>query len=644
MSDNSKQKTCRVEFVPDGVGIEVPYGATILDAARKAGVFIDSLCGGEGVCGKCRVIVRRGEVQGGTTTFLTRDEIRSGYILACEALAASDLVVEVPPESRVRVKAVEFDIGEKRFSELAVIEKKTAKPDSLVRKLQLAVPPPSLENNRADLDRLEHALQHALGDSEFQMGLKVIRTLPQILRHARGHVIVTTAYRGALTELTEVVAGDTAPRNFGVAVDVGTTTIVAQLIDLESGSTLASAAKYNSQTIYGSDVIHRILWCTEYPTGLQQLQDRITGDINILIKEFQRVLHISESDITTVVAAGNTTMMHLLLGLDPQWIRREPYVGVSYEPPPFRAAEIGLTINPRGLLYSLPCVSAYVGADITGGVLAVGLRETSRPCMLIDVGTNGEIVIGNKDWMVCASASAGPAFEGAGTRHGMRAMRGAVDHVLNWSSSDGFSFSTIGDSPPIGFCGTAYVDLLAELLKMGVIDKTGRFNPASGNGQLRRNSEGVLEFLVIAKGEKYAERDLVITQSDLDNLLRTKGAIYAATKLLLRSVGLSLSDLHEIMVAGAFGNYLNVDNAIAIGLLPDMGPEKRRLVGNTSLAGAKMVALNREYYLQVRDIARAMTYLELSTDPHFMEEFTSACFLPHTNIGEFPSSKPKYLK
>ena len=631
------KKKYTLQFAPAGVKVEVPVGVTILDAARKAGVYIESLCGGDGVCGKCRVIVRRGIVNGGTTDLLTREEIREGYILACEARVAGDLLVEVPPESQLRGRVREVDIAEQRLSEIAVLERQPTKLDPLVRKYCFNVPAPTLENNGADLERLERQLRKLDGSLEYQMGLKVTRRLPQVVREAEGTVTATTAYRGALTEITEVVSGDASRPNLAVAVDVGTTSVVVHLIDLSTGQTLGTAAKYNSQAVYGADVIRRIMWCTEQPDGLMQLHNIIIDDINLLIQELQSKFRLSRNYITLVTAAGNTTIMHTLLGLNPEWIRREPYVGMTYQPPPFRAAEIGLTINPRGLLYCLPCVGSFVGADITAGVLAVGMHEADEPRMLIDIGTNGEIVIGNKDWMVCASASAGPAFEGTGTRDGMRAMRGAIDHVRGWKAGRDFSFSTIGDEAPTGLCGTAYVDLLAQLLRLGVMDKTGRLNMSDGWQRLREGPDGTPEFVVVEGGEKGAVRDLVIAQNDITNLLRAKGAVYAASKVLLNSLGLTFSDIKEILVAGAFGNYLDLENAVLIGLLPDIAPENLRFVGNTSIIGAKVAALSRQRYIEAGQIADGMTYFELSTDPTFMEEFSSACFFPHTNIEEFPS-------
>jgi uncharacterized 2Fe-2S/4Fe-4S cluster protein (DUF4445 family) len=636
--EQGKVELCRVRFGKQGPYVDVPRGTTILAAAREAGVYVDSLCGGDGVCGRCRVIVREGQVRGGTTEFLTREQIHEGYILACEARIDSDLLVEVPPESRLDVEVPELGRPRQRLGEAALRLRQPAALDPLVKKIHLKVAPATLENNSADLERLEYALRRALeSDGEHQMGLKVTRALPDTLRQFGGEVTATVGYRGCLTEITEVEPGDTSARNLAVVVDIGTTTIMVHLVDLAAGQTLETAAKYNSQATYGADVIRRIIWCDSEGGGLTQLQELAVADINSLIREVEEKFRLGTKDITLVVAAGNTSMMHFLLGLNPGWIRREPYSGVTYRPPPFRAAEVGLTINPRGLLYCLPSVAAFVGADITAGVMATGLDETEDLRMLIDIGTNGEIVIGNRDWLVCASASAGPAFEAAGNRDGMRATRGAVDHVRGWSKYRTLSYSTVGDQAPAGLCGTAYVDLLAELLRMGVMDKTGKFDMSNGSDRLRNGAEGTPEFVVVRKGEKSAERDLVITQDDVANLLRSKGAIYAAAKVLLASLGLKFSDLTEILVAGAFGSYLDLENAVFIGLLPDLPADKLRFAGNASIIGAKMAAMSADRYVHAFRIADKMTYFELSTDPTFMQEFTAACFFPHTNIEEFPS-------
>jgi uncharacterized 2Fe-2S/4Fe-4S cluster protein (DUF4445 family) len=413
--------------------------------------------------------------------------------------------------------------------------------------------------------------------------------------------------------------------------------VVAHLLDLTNGSTLGTAAKYNSQIAYGGDVIRRIIWATGDDGSLRRMHQIIVEDINGLIAELQQKSHTGTRDITLVTAAGNSAMMHMLLNLDPTHIRREPYIGVVYSPPPFRAAEVGLKISARGLLYCLPMVGSFVGADISAGVLAAGMHKSDELTMLVDIGTNGEIVIGSRDFLVCASASAGPAFEGADSRDGMRAAGGAIDHVRLLGPERVRSYTTIGDRPPLGICGTGYVDLLAELLREGLIDKTGKLNADGYSSRIRISEEGVPEYVVVTEGTAGAEHDIVITQFDIENMLRAKGAIYSAALVLLNSLGLTFDDIKRIHVAGAFGNYLDVENAIGIGLLPDIPLDRIQFIGNTSIAGAKLVALSREKYREVRRIARSMTYFELSTDHTFMDEFVRACFFPHTDIEKFPN-------
>jgi uncharacterized 2Fe-2S/4Fe-4S cluster protein (DUF4445 family) len=634
-----------VRFVAQDVSVKARRGETILDVARKAGVFIDSLCGGEFACGKCKVRVVEGNVEAGHSDFLSEEEVSEGWVLACEVWVHGDLDIEVPVASTGLQPAAEIDAG-------------AATLDPLARQVALSVPPPTLENNSPDQERLERALHGETGKTvtgtSFRekrakkrschrfspaavVDLDVLRALPQALRADDGHVVATTALRGDVDEVIDVRPGRKAEGAFGVAVDLGTTTVVAHLLDLSSGETLATALKPNSQAPYGADVIRRIIWCDANADGLDRLHHATIDDVNSLIQEITGKSGIETRNVNALTVAGNTTMMHLLLGIDPAWIRREPYSGATYRTPPLNARALGLDIHPRGILYCLPSVGAFVGADITAGVMAAGFDQTDRLRMLIDVGTNGEIVIGNRDWLVCASASAGPAFEGAGNRDGMRALPGAVDHVRQGASGEGLECSTVGAAPPAGLCGTAYVDALAELLRMGVMDKTGNLHPEAADGRVRPGSDETAEFVLVRAGENEARRDLVLTQNDIANLLRAKGAIYAAAKTLLKSLGLKFSDVEELLVAGAFGSRLDLRNAVAIGLLPDLPRDRLRFAGNTSLSGAKMAAFSARRYAEAARIAAKMTYFELSVDPSFMDEFTSACFFPHTHVEEFPS-------
>ena len=630
-------QTYTVLFTPEQVEVQVESGTTILAAAAKAGVFVNSLCGGDGVCGKCRVIIRLGEAQGGTTNHLTRVEIQQGYILACEGRVMSDLIVEVPPESQLPSDVRPEEYPAEQFSDTFLLRPHIPELDPLVKKVYLELPAPSLENNLADLERLEYTLGKSLGTQEFQMGLKITQRLAALLRRADWKVTATAAHRGSLTEITEVEYGNTSRCNLGVAVDVGTTTVMAQLIDLTTGRSMGIASKYNSQLRHGGDVIRRIIYASEAEGGLSSLQQAVAGDINSLIQELQQKFRLGCADITTVTAAGNTTMMHFLLGLLPDYIRKEPYVGAVYCPPPFRAAEVGIKINARGLVYYLPCVSSFVGADITAGILAVEMHKADKLTMFVDIGTNGEIVIGYKEFLVTASASAGPAFEGTDSRDGMRASSGAIDHLQIYNKDRLLSFSTIGGKPPVGICGTGYIDLLAELLKTGLIDKSGKLNTACGSKRIRPGEDGQAEYVVIWARDSGRGKDVVITQADIANMLRAKGAIYSAAQVLLRSLGYTFDDVERVLVAGGFGTSLNVESAVTIGLLPDLPRQRIQFVGNASISGAGLAAMSRQKYAEARQIAQSMTYFELSTDPTFMGELISACFFPHTDIQRFPS-------
>ena len=628
---------CNILFQPESKAVNVSAGTTIRDAAGQAGAFINGLCGGDSVCGRCRVIVREGKVTGGSTEYFTPEEIKTGYVLACEGRLESDAIVEIPPETRLAA-VPEHVAGEvPELTDVSNIARRRLALVPLVRKTYLTLPPPDLVNNVSDLQRLELALGKEIPSHGFQMGLRGTRLLPRVLRESAWQATAVTGYRGSLSEIIDVEGGDSSQRNMCIAVDIGTTTVVCHLVDCRDGQTYGQAAKYNSQAACGADVIRRIIHASESPEKESALGKAIVGDLNELIHDLIVRYRIGAQDITFIVAAGNTAMLHLLLSLPAENVRREPYVGTAYRLPAFRAAEIGLQINPRGLLYCLPCVAGFVGADIVAGVYASGLAESDEVRMLIDVGTNGEIVIGNRDFLVCASASAGPAFEGAECRCGMRATRGAIDHIRLANANHVLSYSTVGSVPPLGLSGTGYVDLIAEMLRVGVINKTGEIDRDAAKQRVFEGEYGELEYRVISAEQSGNGKNVSITQSDINNIRRAKGAIYAATDVLLKALSLSLDDIAEIMVAGAFGNFLNLRNAVCVGLLPDVSPERMRFVGNTSLAGAKLAALSQQAYEEIFRVADRMTYFELSTDPNFMDQFVAACFFPHTNVELFPS-------
>lgn len=625
-----------VRFLPGEASVEVPAGTTIMSAAVRAGVFVNGVCGGDGVCGRCRVIVRQGKATNGSTQFFTREEIQAGGILACEGRVASDLLVEVPPESRLHARCVTPETQVPYLADISSLLRWKTRLAPLVRKTYVELPVPSLDNNIADLQRLERAISRPLGNVPLQTRLTAARTLPAVMREANWKVTAATAHRGSVAEVVFVEPGNTAARHFGVAVDIGTTTVVCHLVDLNDGRTLGQAAMYNSQTRYGADVIRRIIHASRGRGQADELRQAIVSDINELIEDLLKEHRVLAQDVSLICAAGNTTMVHLLLGLPTENIRREPYIPAASDLPPVRAAEVGIRIHPRGMLYCLPCVAAFVGGDIAAGILATGMSHSPEIRMLLDIGTNGEIVIGNQDFLVCASASAGPAFEGAECACGMRATDGAIDHVRLSGPQADSEFSNIGLGKPAGICGTGYVDLLAEMLRAGIIDKTGRIHPDACPSRYRQRADGEAEFVVVRAAETAHGQDITVCQSDVNNILRAKAAIYASAGVLLHALSLTFDDIEEIMVAGAFGSFLNTANAVLIGLLPDLPSNKLRFVGNTSLAGAKLAAISTSCYEDLLRTASATTYFELSTDGRFMDEFVSARFFPHTDIDRFP--------
>lgn len=638
----------RVRFLPGGQEITVEAGKSLLDAAREAGVYVEAICGGDGTCGKCRLIVQEGEIEANRVEFFTRDEIRRGYVLACQTVPKSDVVVEVPPESRL-TSYVGITPDSERFRDFAPSAPQPPEEalDPLVQKHYLELFAPTLDDPTADQERILEAVGRRVS-GPLQMGLKTVCELPFALRrleasktswswHWEGRVTAVVGVRGPVQEVLCIERGDTSARNYGVALDVGTTTVVAHLVNLHTGTTLEAAAKYNSQFQYGEDVISRINHARR-PGGAEALHRAIIQDVETLLEDLVKRTEVGRSEITAIVASGNTVMLHFLLGLQTDLIRLSPFIPVAACPPPIRAAEVGLRIHPRGILYVLPMVGSYVGGDIVAGILISGMHRSEELALLFDIGTNGEVVLGNREFLMACSASAGPAFEGASISCGMRAASGAIDKVRISPRGPTVSVSTIDGKPPLGVCGTGLIDALAGLFLSGIIDRTGRYQPEAAGCRLRPSSEeGQMEFLLVSAEESQTSRDIVLRQADLENLIRTKGSIYAAADSLIESLGLSFDDVKRIYIAGAFGNRLDLGHCIAIGLLPDVPQERIRFIGNSSVAGAKQVLLRRSAFDEARQIRDRVTYRELMADPGYMERFTSACFLPHTDLSRFPS-------
>jgi len=641
----------KVRFIPDNKEVKARRGETILASAVNAGVYINSSCGGDGVCGRCKVVIKKGNFKTQPTGRISPEEKKQGYVLACLTTIQDHLEVFVPPESRLDLEKVSDD--EARFLRLKGIyseaeEVEDGKPiideaifghSPLATKIFLKIPAPTLEDKISDLERLYREIRRKRDIPIMQTALANIKRLSAILRESKWQITATLGKRNETTEIVLIEPGDTSKKNFGIAFDIGTTTVTGQLIDLNTKKILGTRATYNRQAVFGSDVISRIIYAGE-EDGLDRLHHAVIDNMNDIIRELITENKISLNDVLGVMVAGNTTMIHLLLRVDPTFIRREPYIPTANFVPVIRAQEAGIKINPRGLLACIPGVSTYVGGDITAGVIACGMSDSEDLTLLIDIGTNGEIALGNKEWLACCAASAGPAFEGSGVGCGMRAAKGAIQRVKIKRQGDNIDVTAaaIGSEPPKGICGSGYIDALAEMLKLGIMNKDGKINRSIGSERIREGLDGN-EFVLVKKGETAIGKDIVITDADIENLKRSKGAIYAATMILIKKIGVRFEDIKKIYIAGGFGTYMDMEKAITIGLLPDLPREKFTFVGNSSLIGAREILLSYETMKKAEEVARKLTYLELSVEPMYMDEYIASLFFPHTDTARFPTVK-----
>ncbi|MFA6358209.1 MAG: ASKHA domain-containing protein [Candidatus Omnitrophota bacterium] len=636
----------KVTFLPDNKTITAEKDKTILSAAISAGIHINSTCGGDGICGKCKVVVNRGQVTSQLNGIITAQEKKDNIYLACLTSIQSDLEVVIPNYSRLNFDKLTPEELEERLNGLyskvedilpqkEKFEKNVFIHSPFATKLYLQLSKPTLDDNLSDLERLYRALRKFEEFPVIQTGLFNIRQLGQFLRDYDWKVTVTLGKRNNTVEIVLIEPGDTTQNNFGLSFDIGTTTISGQLINLNSKKIIGTKAAYNQQAAFGSDVITRILHAAK-ADGLTQLHNAVSGTMNQIIRELILEHNIDLNNVNCVVCSGNTTMIHLLLNLDPAHIRREPYVATANFLPTLRAAEAGININSRGLLSCVPGVSSYVGGDTTAGILSSGIYQKEKPCILIDIGTNGEIVLGNKDFLVASAASAGPAFEGSGVTSGLRASSGAIQKVNINKTDFSVKYSTIANKLPQGICGSGYIDLLSEMLSTGIIDRAGKIKAI---GKRIRQSDSGKEFVVCFKEESDTGKDIVINEADIENLKRSKGAIYSAVSILVNHLGLDFSAIDKFYIAGGFGTYLDIDKAIKIGLLPDIERSKFVFIGNSSLAGAREILLSSQAMAMADKLAAKITYFELSVNPAYMEEYEQALFFPHTDLTKFPTVK-----
>lgn len=635
MGDPKSGRDVTVRFLPDNKSIKTPIGTNLLKAASIAGVAIYSNCGGQGSCGKCRVIIKSGNFTAAPSTHLKKEEIEAGTVISCLTNVEGDLVVEIPIESRMKEgKRIAVTSA---WSYLAdILKKEGLAPDPLTRKIAINLPPPTLSDNISDLDRLKRELNRAGIEAEaIIIPFALIKRFASTLREEALSITLTLLDYKDREEIVDIRGGDRAKRRYGIAVDIGTTTIVVYLVDLVSGKIIGTSSSYNAQIKCGDDVISRIVY-TEREGGLDHLNRLVIDNIIELIGKAVSKSNVDPDEIELLVASGNTTMTHLFFGVDPKYIREEPYIPTANLFPPARGGELGVKINRDAVVYATPGVASYVGGDITSGILASGLYKSRELSLFIDIGTNGEIVLGNEEWLMAVACSAGPCFEGGGVRYGMRATEGAIEEVLIDPGTFEVKLGVIGNTRPAGICGSGMIDAVAEMFLTGVIDQRGKIQRDIKSNRIREKEDG-LEFILAWKNESGIEKEIVLTEPDLDNIMRAKAAIYAGFSILLKEAGLDFSAIEKIMIAGGFGKYINVKRAIMIGLLPDLPAEKFVFLGNTSIAGSYLALTSKEMLKRAEEIAKKMTYIELSVSRSFMDEYVSALFLPHTNMDAFPS-------
>jgi uncharacterized 2Fe-2S/4Fe-4S cluster protein (DUF4445 family) len=609
-------------------------------------------CGGQGRCGRCAVIVQDGTgVRRRSTLRLTSDDLDAGYALACQTVIEGDAVVTIPPQEKIERRLV-TDKTATKVTLPFVYDPVQHQP---MRLYPVELDPPDIGDQTDDWSRLKRAITTTADVSELTADLPTLRRLGRVLRE---HNWAATAvvemdtwdHPDGSHRLVDLLPPGSTEHLWGAAVDIGTTTVSLYLVDLLTGKVATKAAEYNGQIKRGEDVISRIIYASSNKSsrngdGLGELQSQVVGTINELLDRVARRAKISPSEVYKMTVAGNSTMIHLFLGLSPSSIRLEPFVTTINHPPPVRASELGVNIHPQASVDCLPGVASYVGADISAGVIGSRMCDSSALTLFLDVGTNGEMVLGDCDWLISCACSAGPAFEGAGVQDGMRATIGAIEEV--WINSETYepTYRVIPNpkleaqglpTPARGLCGSGLISLLSELFITGVIDKGGNLSFDLGSLHVRPGEHGP-EYVIAWGNQTEHGRDIVITKVDIDNLIRAKAAIYAGFTVLAQSVGVDLSMVERVLVGGSFGQYINIEKAVQIGLLPDLPWEKFYFLGNTSLQGALLAMLNREYRQQVSEAAQMMTYLELSADNTFYEAFTSALFLPHTDLAQFPS-------
>ena len=619
-------------------------GETLLETARAANVAIDAPCSGNGSCGKCRVKLLEGSVEGLQTSHITDEDYAAGWRLSCASKVTSDVTVLVPDIASAyqsRMKTADLSTGE----EIAIFTRLeedlkaagVAFSNDFVE-TEVAMEAPTLEDTMPDTERLTLALQDALGCQEVRLSYPAVHKLAAVLRQSGFRVTAAGTLHDGVMQVMDLRPFDAPQPMCGLAIDIGTTTVSAVLMDLKTGKLLAKGSGGNGQIRYGADVINRIVEQGR-PGGVERLQKAIVEEtLQPLTRALCRSAGVEAERILRCCVASNTTMNHLLLGVDADPVRMEPYIPTFFRWDGLKASDIRLIANPDARVVLAPNIGSYVGGDITAGTLTSRIWDKDEFSLFIDLGTNGEIVFGNRDFMMSCACSAGPAFEGGDISCGMRATDGAVEAVTIDRETLEPVLSVVGKpgQKPVGICGSGIIDVIAELYRTSAISAKGHF--VRENRRILRDEHGMSRYVLAFDSESDTGREIAITEVDIECFIRAKGAIFSAIHIMLSSLDMDVSVLEHIYVAGGIGSGINMDNAVRIGMFPDVDRELFAYIGNSSLAGAYALTLSTAAEEKVQQLASNMTYLELSTEPRYMEEFVAACFLPHTDRELFPSS------
>jgi len=610
--------TVVVEFQPEGKRVEVERDSTILEAARLGGIRIRSVCGGLGSCGKCKVIVEKGHVMEKPEPrrkFIDQDEASKGFHLACQTEISDDTRVTVPPESRIE--------GQQILAS-AVLPRIEFDPCCVKRFLSIA--PSTSEDKSNRVRRLSTLIADTLG-GEPSLSEQALLKLGKLSDDIEGITLIVDRW-ATKSEVIDVDSGDTSLRNYGLALDIGTTKVVAYLVDLRDGEIIAAESGYNEQLIYGEDLLSRIDYAFRNQEGLSRLRDAVIGTINQIVGTLGANNRVDPREIIGVSIGGNTVMTYLLAGMDPSPLVNAD-VRVSRDPIRKRAQELSIAISPNASVYCLPNVSRFLGGDAVADILASGMHESPQISILIDMGTNGEIIIGSQGWLLSTSCAAGPAFEGWEIKFGMRSVEGAIEHVKIDRTTLKSTYTVIGGAQnrARGICGSGIIDALAEMYRSGLVDSFGRMRDEGISPLMRKGPEGP-EYVVSSAAESDLGKDIVITQKDLNNLIDSKAAVCGSVAVLMKKIGATIRDIRNLYLAGAFGNYVDPASATTIGIFPEFPNAKTAQIGNGSVAGAYLVLLSAKKRKEAERIAETMTYYDLTVDPDFMEEYSAAFSIP----------------